>query len=318
MKETNFIGKNRAKWKNYEALLKVPGTTSPDQLATLYVVLTDDLAFARTHYPQSEIVSYINLLLSNIHLDIYRNKREKGSRFVQFWKYEVPLAVYSARRAFLISLLIFIAGFGIGLISTAHDEGFARLIMGEEYINMTLQNIEKGDPMAVYKSHESSEMFLAISINNIRVSFLAFIAGVFTSIGTGLILLRNAVMVGAFQYFFYEQGLLTESVLTIWIHGTLEISAIIIAGAAGIVFGNGILFPGTYPRIQSMRTAAVKGIKIVAGLIPIFIFAAFLEGYVTRLTEMPTLLKLFIIGTSLIFILFYFVYYPVKINRLFL
>src|SRR3546814_13017991 len=84
-------------------------------------------------------------------------------------------------------------------------------------------------------------------------------------------------MLGAFQFFFYQKGLLLTSVLSIWIHGTLEISAIIIAGSAGLVMGNSLLFPGTWSRLESFRRGARRGLKIVIGLVPVFITAALLE-----------------------------------------
>ena len=121
-------------------------------------------------------------------------------------------------------------------------------------------------------------------------------------------------MVGCFQYFFYEHGVLTESVLTIWIHGTLEISAIVIAGGAGLVLGNSILFPKTYSRMVSFRAGLKSGLKIVTGLLPVFIAAGFLEGYVTRHTDMPLYLSLFIILGSLAYIIWYFIIYPKRIH----
>jgi len=117
-------------------------------------------------------------------------------------------------------------------------------------------------------------------------------------------------MLGSFQYFFYEQGLLGEAALAIWTHGTLEISAIIVAGAAGIIMGNGWLFPKTYTRIESFRRSAARGGKIVLGTVPIFIIAGFLESYVTRHTQFPFGLRLSFILVSLGFVIMYYVVYP--------
>jgi uncharacterized membrane protein SpoIIM required for sporulation len=105
------------------------------------------------------------------------------------------------------------------------------------------------------------------------------------------------------------------SILVVFIHGTLEISAIIIAGMAGLVLGNSILFPRTFTRIQSMISGAKDGIKIIIGLMPVFLAAAFLEGFITRHTHMPVWLSLFILIASLGFIVYYFVIYPVKLQR---
>ena len=103
--------------------------------------------------------------------------------------------------------------------------------------------------------------------------------GLLTSFGTGYMLLSNGIMVGAFQTFFYQHDLLWESSLAIWLHGTLEIWAIIVAGAAGLALGNGWLFPGTYSRVESFRRGAKRGLKIVIGTVPVFIMAGFIEGF---------------------------------------
>jgi uncharacterized membrane protein SpoIIM required for sporulation len=158
-------------------------------------------------------------------------------------------------------------------------------------------------------------MFLAIALNNIQVSFLIFVAGFLASIGTVWFLFRNAVMLGAFQYYFFEKGLGLKSVLVIWIHGTLEISSVIIAGAAGLILGNSIIFPGTFKRIVSLKRGARDGAKLLIGLVPIFIAAAFLEGFVTRHSTMPVIVSVFILTASIAFIIWYFVIYPIRLYR---
>lgn len=314
MNEATFIKLNKKKWEGFELQLKNGAHPKADKLAEIYIKITDDLAFSRTHFSHSQLTPYLNGLASEIHLSIYKNKKEESSRFINFWKFELPQVMSESLKYVLISFLIFALSGIIGALSAAHDDTFVRLILGDQYVNETLSNIDKGDPMAIYKQMGQTEMFLGITFNNIRVSFLVFIAGVFTSIATGYILFSNGIMLGAFQYFFYQKGLLMTSVLTIWIHGTLEISAIIIAGAAGIIMGNGLLFPGTYSRKQSFRNGAKKGLKIIVGLIPVFIMAGFLEGFVTRMTGMPELIKIAIILGSAVFILIYFIFIPLKIK----
>jgi uncharacterized membrane protein SpoIIM required for sporulation len=257
----------------------------------------------------------LNNLAIQAHLAIYRNKKDKHNRLITFWKYELPVLMGEVRWQLLYSFLFFTISVLIGSLSTAYDDTFVRLILGDYYVNMTLENIRKGDPMAVYKSASQMDMFLGITFNNVLVSFKAFSWGLVASVGTVYILVFNGIMLGSFQFFFYQHGLLWTSALTIWIHGTLEISAIVIAGCAGLVMGNSILFPGTYARLTSFRQGAQKGLKIIIGLIPIFIVAGFLESFVTRLTGMPDILKLLIIGSSAFFIVYYFVIYPIQLRK---
>lgn len=314
MNEATFFKQNSQKWKEYEKLLKSGQRTDADKLAEIYIIITDDLAFSRTHFAKSQLTPYLNNLASEIHLSIYKNKKEESSRFINFWKYELPQTMSGSLKYVLISFIIFSVSGIIGALSAAHDDTFVRLIMGDRYVNETISNIDRGDPMAVYKQMGQTEMFLGITFNNIRVSFLVFIAGIFTSVATGYLLFSNGIALGAFQYFFYQKGLLMTSVLTIWIHGTLEISAIIIAGAAGIIMGNGLLFPGTYSRLESFKMGAKRGLKIVIGIIPVFILAGFLEGFVTRETGMSDIIKIAIILGSAIFVSIYFIFLPLKIR----
>ncbi|WP_192822139.1 stage II sporulation protein M [Rufibacter sp. LB8] len=311
MREAAFIKQNSAKWKQYAT----QATRNPDQLADQFIELTDDLAYARTFYPDSDNTAYLNNLTGKIHQTIYKNKKEKKNRFVLFWKQELPLLFYQHHRQLFYAFLVFAGACFIGALSAAYDDSFVRLILGDNYVNQTLENIRNGDPMAVYKKMDEAPMFFYITINNIRVSFIAFIMGVLLSVGTFAALLQNGIMVGAFQYFFYKQGVLLTSVLTIWIHGTLEISAIVIAGCAGFVMGNSILFPKTFSRMESFKRGAKQGIKIVIGLVPIFITAGFLESFVTRHNTMPMAASLSIILTSAAFIGFYFIYYPMYLHR---
>ena len=315
MKEVLFLRKNKDKWNDFEHLIKSHKRVDPDVLAGLYTQLIEDLSYARTFYPKSKTVTYLNQLTTKIHGEIYKNKKEDTGRFIRFWKTELPMLFYDVRKYFLVSFLIFAFSGLVGMISAANDVDFIRVILGDRYVDMTLENIEKGDPMAVYKQSNEIDMFLQITFNNIRVSFMAFVLGVFFSIGTGYILFLNGVMLGSFQYFFYDKGLFLESFKTVWIHGTLEISAIVIAGAAGIIIGNSFLFPGTYKRQDSFKIGAKKGIKIVVGLIPVFILAGFLESFVTRHDSMPLVLSFGIILLSALSVLFYFVIYPYMLNN---
>lgn len=315
MTEAAFTKINLRRWQEFETALAKPSGKDPDRLKELYLQLTDDLAYAETHFARGEITQYLHNLTAKVHKQVYVNKRENASRIVSFWKYEVPEIAFRHRKMLLYSFIIFALAIIIGAFSAANDPNYVRLILGDQYVNMTEENIANDDPMAVYKSMRQDDMFLAITVNNIRVSLMAFAIGVLSSIATGLLLFYNGIMLGAFQYFFYKKGLFLTSFLTIWIHGTLEISAIIIAGGAGLVLGNSFLFPGTLSRAESFRQGAKDGVKLVIGLIPVFITAGFLESFVTRLTGMPVVLKVLIIAASAFFIVYYFLIYPYKLNK---
>jgi uncharacterized membrane protein SpoIIM required for sporulation len=315
MKEVVFIKRNIDRWNHFEKMVENKTGEDPDILASMFIQITDDLAFSRTFYPNSDTSRYLNHLAAKTHLKIYKNKKEDRNVIKKFWKEDFPLLVYKYQRFIKISFIFFLVATIIGAFSAANDINFVRLILGDEYVDMTLENIQKGDPMAVYKKAIQTDMFVGITINNIGVSFRAFIYGIFLSVGTLFVLLFNGIMLGSFQYFFYEYGVLRESILTIWIHGTLEIFSIIVAGAAGMILGSSILFPGTFSRAGSFKRGAKDGIQIILGLMPIFIVAGFLESFITRYTQAPDFIRIGIILSSLAFITWYFFIYPEKLAK---
>ena len=302
---------NQERWQQYER----QAPAGPDELAARFVALTDDLAYAQTFYPSSPTTAYLNGLTGKLHQRLYANKREDHGRFARFWVRELPLVMARHHRTLAVTALLFAVFTFLGALSAAYDEAFVRVILSDAYVNQTIENIRKGDPMAVYKQEGETLMFLQITANNIYVALNIFVQGVTLGVGTIVQLFRTGLMLGSFQYFFYHYHVLQASLLTIWIHGTLEISAVIVAGAAGLVMARGLLFPGTYGRGEAFRQSARDGLKMAIGLVPIFIVAGFLEGFVTRHTEMPLGASLAIIGSSAAFIVWYFVVYPIRLAR---
>lgn len=313
MREAQFLKQNADKWKQFET--EAHQEHNPDLLADHFIELTDDLSYSKTFYPGSNTSKYLNGLASLFHQKLYKNKKEKSERIWSFWQFELPYLFSQYQRQFLYALIFFIVFCSMGALSAAYDDNFLRLILGDGYVNMTNENIEKGDPFGVYKSSDQINMFFGIAFNNIKVAFLAYVLGIGFSAGTIWLLMSNGIMLGSFEYYFFSKGLGFKSLTVVFIHGTLEIWAIVIAGAAGLVLGNSILFPGTYARSVSFLRGGKDGLKIVVGLVPVFIVAAFLEGFVTRYDNMPLLLSLSILAASLIFIIWYFIVYPLRLRK---
>lgn len=316
MREVAFIKQNKEKWLEFEQAIFGKAKKNPDELASLYIHLVNDLSYAQTYYPKSKTVIYLNHLASLIYQKIYKTKREETNRLVYFFKTEVPLIVYNHRRYILYAFLFFIVFTAIGVISAANDATFTRLIMGDEYVNMTLENIDKGNPVAVYKSGSNWGSAVGITLNNLFVGLKFFVYGIFAGIGTIMALFSNSVMLGSFQYFFYEQNVFWESVRGIWIHGCMEIFAMVIEAAAGLILGASILFPKTYSRMASFKIGFKNGLKIVLSTMPFTFMAGMLEGFVTRYSpNMPRVLNVFIILFTLSLIVFYYLIYPFIVNK---
>ena len=316
MREVAFIKQNKEKWLTFEQAIFGKTKKNPDEMASLYIQLVNDLSYAQTFYPKSKVTKYLNYLASQIYQRIYKTKREDKNRIVYFFQTEVPMILYQYRRYLLYVFVLFFIFTGVGVVSAAYDDSFVRLILGDYYVNMTLENIKEGDPVAVYKSGSNWGSFIGITFNNLFVGLKSFFYGIFAGTGTIWILLQNCIMLGSFQYFFYEQDVFWESVRGIWIHGAMEIFAIVIEAGAGLILGASILFPKTYSRFNSFKIGFKNGLKIVLATMPFTFFAGFLEGFITRYSQaMPNWLNVLIILSTLFLISFYFLVYPFVVNK---
>lgn len=326
MREAKFIKNNVDKWNKYQE----EATKDPDEMADRFITLLDDLSYARTFYPRSRVTKWINSMATNIYQQIYINRKHSLRDFLRFWKYDLPLLFARYRRLLLFTFLLFTAFVAVGVISSITDAGYARSFFNTQvqpgYYDQTIQRIERGDPFGVYRADHPFTMFVWIAFNNIGVAFRMVVSGLLFGIGTLLMMWKNGLMLGCFQYIFFSQGLGWQSVLVIWIHGTLEISSVVIASCAGFVLGFSWLFPGTYTRKESFLRGAKDAMKICVALIPFFVVAAFFESYVTHLMSntfqynaadigLPVSVSISILAGSLLLILWYFVWYPIRLQR---
>ena len=290
-------------------------SNDPDQMAADFTQLVDDLAYAKTFYPSGKVTNYINSQASRIYLDIYKNRKEESNRLVTFWKYDLPLTIQKHHKVVLFSFIFFLIFFGIGYFVSAQNDDMARSIFGDTYVDHTQENIANGNPFGIYEHGNPFLSWLNLMIHNIRVSFLMFVSGIFAGIPCLYIAIKNSIMIGVFDQFFAARGLGIDFWLVVFVHGTLEITGLIIATAAGLVLGKSFLFPGTIKRIDAFKQGAKDGVKIMIGLIPVFALAAFFEGFITRLYNDISILTTGIFALSVLFVIWYFIIYPIRLGR---
>jgi len=315
MKETSFIQQNKEKWQRFEKLYE-SNSQDPEELSNLYMDMTDDLSYAQTFYKRRTVRVYLNQLAQKVFTGVHKQRGESFKKLFTVWKVSLPLEIYRARKNLLFALVAFMIYVLIGAVTTHFDPDFPRIVMGDGYVDMTIDNIKNGVPLNVYQDDSQLGMFIEITTNNMKVSFLTFFVGFFFTVGTHVLMFYNGVMLGAFQYFFKMKGLLITSFLGIWIHGAFEISSIVIAGAAGLTAGNGWLFPRSYTRLQSLQLSTKRGLKIMMSLVPFIIAAGFLESYVTHNYQtLPEWSKWTLILLSFSLILFVYVFYPIYVAR---
>lgn len=311
MREALFIKKNKDRWLRIQQM----PSDDPDEMAADFTQLVDDLAYAKTFYPAGKVTHFINAQASKIYLDIYKNRKEESNRLVTFWKYELPLTIRKHHRVVLFSFILFAVFFAVGFFVTGKDESIVRSIFGDDYVDHTLDNISKGNPFGIYEHGNPVLSWLGIMINNIKVSFRFFVEGIFCGVPVFIDEGKEAIRLGVFDNFFTARGMGVDFWLVVFIHGTLEITALIISAAAGFILGKSFLFPGTIKRIDAFKQGAKDGVKIMIGLMPVFGLAAFFEGFITRLYNDIPVLTTIIFALSVLFVIWYFIIYPVWLGR---
>jgi uncharacterized membrane protein SpoIIM required for sporulation len=290
-------------------------SNDPDEMAADFTQLVDDLAYAKTFYPSGKVTSYINSQASKIYLDIYKNRKEESNRLVTFWKYDLPLTVRKHHKVVLFSFIFFLVFFAIGYFVSAQDESIPRGIFGDDYVDHTQENIKSGNPFGIYEHGNPFLSWINLMIHNIRVDMLIFVSGIFCGIPSLYIEIQNSVMLGAFDQFFASRGLGIDFWLVVFVHGTLEITALILSGTAGLVLGKSFLFPGTIRRIDAFKQGAKDGVKIMIGLLPVSALAAFFEGFITRLYNDISIITTIVFALSVVFVVWYFIIYPIRLGK---
>jgi uncharacterized membrane protein SpoIIM required for sporulation len=316
MREVAFIAQNKQYWLNVEQIITGKSSVTSDDLVDTYNKLLNDLSFAKTYYPKSKLVFYLNYLTAQLHLTLYKKRRYSFKRVIDFFKIEVPLLSFQYRKFIYFAFALFFVLVGIGVLSAIQDEPFVRYVLGDAYVDQTMSNIENGNPVSIYKSGSDYGMFIGIAFNNLRVGAMMYFYGMLLGLGTFYILFQNSMMLGAFQTMFFLNGVLLKSVQGIWIHGSMEIFGMVIEAAMGFALAASFIFPQTYSRLASFKIGFKNTFKVYLSTVPFTIFAAFLEGYVTRFAiEMGAIAAFSIILITLGFITYYYILYPIIINK---
>lgn len=316
MREVAFIKQNKEKWLEVEQVINGKMKKKPDDLSSLYINLVNDLSYSQSYYPKSKTTIYLNYLASRIYQNIYKTKRTEQNRLFYFFKTEVPLLVFQYRRYLLYAFSFFFLFTLIGVFSAANDKEFVTIILGEDYVNMTLENIKNHNAVGVYQQGSTWGSAIAIILNNLKVGAKLYVSGIFLGVGTVFSLMYNSIMLGSFQYFFAEHGALEDSARGIWMHGAFEIFSMVIEATAGLILGASILFPKTFSRLSSFKIGFQDSFKIFLSTVPFTICAGIIEGYLTRhALKMPEALNLMIILGCFFFIGYYYFIYPIIVYK---
>ncbi len=292
MEIAQFVDLKRPKWAALETLLHTAETKGLKKLelddaralSRLYRSTSSDLLWVRAHGGSSEISGYLNDLVGRAYALTEPGRRARWSDVKAFLLSGFPDLMKKEWRVYAASVLLFLAGFGFGWIGMMFDPDAAPYLVPEQHLSLDptkrAQDEAQNDRSSVQQQAQFSSFLFT---HNIQVAFLAFALGITAGIGTAIMLFSNGLLLGALAWVYASKGLMGWFWAWILPHGIPEISAICIAGAAGLVIARGLVAPKGLARRQAVRKEAVTAVKLLLGTLALFVLAGFIEGTISQI-----------------------------------
>ncbi|SFJ50104.1 stage II sporulation protein M [Thermoflavimicrobium dichotomicum] len=300
-----FIKEHQSTWARLEHLLQQISDSKPnkaqiDKLGSVYRLVSAHLAYAQTYFPQHEITDYLKHLVIRTHNIIYGvAKKSYWKPVVHFFTTRFPQYLFQRLSFFTVSALILFGGFLLAFVLTYQDQSYAAYFLPADLSGqIDPDKIGQNDWNPALASSE-------IMVNNIQVALLCFALGALLGIGTIWMLFYNGLLIGALAALFHRAGHGYEFWAFIWPHGVIELTAIFIAGAAGLSLAYHFLIPGDRTRSHALKQEGKVTIQLVFGVIPMFVIAAIIEGFVTP-AKIPHLFKYILSLIHLLLLIIYF------------
>jgi uncharacterized membrane protein SpoIIM required for sporulation/uncharacterized RDD family membrane protein YckC len=299
---TALVRRQRPQWDEYETLLGYARKQGLDQLGEarvsrfgqLYREMAADLARARTYGGSPELLYALERMVGTGHNLLYRPPARSWRRFRDFatggfaalarrrWK---PIALASAL-FYLPALLTF--------ASIRAQPELAREVLPEVLLERAESAAEKearGEGYAEVPEVFMPAMATSLVSNNVQVTFLAFAGGILAALGTVYVLVMNGVMLGGVAAAFANEGQSLHLWTFVLPHGVIELTAIGIAGGAGLWLGSAILLPGRRTRREVLVTRGREAVSLILGTAVMLLIAGMIEGFISP-SELPRAVKL--------------------------
>ena len=279
-----FSKQNRKNWEELENSItylhkhqRAMNGKNIDEFYETYQQTAQHLSYAQTYFPSEQVTSYLNELVAKAHNLLYKDNVSSSSQIKTFFQVTFIKLFLEQWKATVIAMVLFLLGALGAFFSILHDPLNLYSILPPE--------IAYGvDPDALGSNdgtNMSSMMSAQIMTNNIQVAILAFASGITFGILTVYLLIYNGIIVGALAALFFHHEMSYEFWAYIVPHGMIELTAIFIAGGAGLLMGYRLFAPGPYSRAYHLKRQAKQSLLLLLGTIPLFIIAGIIEGYIT-------------------------------------
>ncbi|ADO70869.1 stage II sporulation protein M [Stigmatella aurantiaca] len=292
MDVAEFIEARRPRWEQLESLLdkaevgglRLLSLEEARSLGKMYRAVSSDLLWVRARSGSAEVSAYLNDLVGRAYALTYPGKRPRLVDVWAFVSHGFPALLRREWRMYIASVLMLLAGAGFGYLGMVMDPDAAHYLVPEEHLKIDPSERAAQEASGQGMSVEEQAYFSSfLFTHNIQVAFLAFALGITVGIGTALMLFVNGLFLGALAQVYAAKGLAGWFWAWILPHGIPEITAICIAGAAGLVIARGLAAPRGLPRGVALRQEAVTAVKLLFGTLVLFVLAGIIEGTVSQI-----------------------------------
>lgn len=286
MNGKQFIKKHRDDWKQLEQLVttlkskKAITGSNISQFNRLYQKAAQNLSYSQTYFPNDEVTGYLNGLVSKSHNLLYKDQISSGKQIRYFFSTKFIGLFLEQWKFVLAAMVLFIIGAIGSFLSVMNDPLHIYSILPPEVAQgVSPEHLGKNGAAV-----DSSLMSASIMTNNIKVAILAFAGGITFGLLTVYLLVTNGILLGALAALFWQHGKSYDFWAYIVPHGMIELTAIFIAGGAGLLMGYKLFVPGHYSRGYQLKEQAKRSVQLLLGTIPLFVIAGIIEGFITPST----------------------------------
>ncbi len=267
------------------------------ELDRLYRRASTDLARARTTYPGSEALAYLNQLCARGYQAVYQRERRPARALRELYGALFPQAFWRERPLFLLALAIFVGGALLGLFAGLAEPSSVAAVVPEGI----RESVEQGELWTDHALSAATPSVLGsrIAINNLSVALTLFALGLTFGVGTAALLFFNGLHLGAVLALCFDAKLGLSLLGFVVAHGFVEIASLLLAGQAGLLLASALWAPGELSRGEALRERSRRALHLILGTAPLFLAIALVESFVSPGRLFPGPLKL-ALGLSLL------------------
>lgn len=304
-----FLKTYRPGWEQFDRIVqqmdkKGIGSLQREEvrlLGPLFRRVTAQLAYARSNYPEHEMVAYLNGLVVRAHGHIYQQETFGLSTVRRFYCHAFPRHIVEQKRLICAAAIILFLGLLTGYLIHYVQPALTGWFIPEQVIPET---IAPGQAGVNGLGEMGALLSTMIMLNNIKVGVLAFALGITWGFGTCVVLYFNGIIVGLLGAIYTVKGYAATFWSLILPHGCLELTAIFICGGAGFVLAQALVKPEDFRRRELLAVQGKTALALVLGTIPLFVIAGLIEGFITP-SHVPEYVKFAVGGCSLLVFLCY-------------